>query len=443
MAIDRLRRGWQRLLALDEAPVTLSAAEAEAAIRQNYRWNFTVNLMDGVAFWLGLNLISSRTILPLFINRLTSSHLPIAVLGVIAQSAWFLPQLFTANMVEKAPRMKPIVVRLGFFSERLPLWLMALAVLLALRRPQLTVWLVLFFFAWHAVGAGLIATAWQELIARCFPVDKRGFFFGLSNFIGTGIGVVSGGISAAILSDYAFPHNFFILFAAAAFLITLSWFFLSLTREPALPRRPAHRERTLTDFLHDLPELLRADRNYRNYLVGTLWTGLGGMGIGYVTVAALERWQVDGRTVGYYTSAMLLGQTLGNLLFGFLGDRFGHKVNTAWGGAFLGGVAFLLAMTAPTPGWFYAVFFLLGFSLGAWIVSGTMITMEFGTPERRPTYIGLARTLNGLVGILAPMIGMWLASFSFTLLFALSALASFVGWVYLQWAVKEPRYHGR
>ncbi len=437
-----IRRLWRHLLGLDGDAVILSTEEVEAEIARNYRWNFAVNLLDGVAFWFGLNLISTRTILPLFLSRLTPSHLPIAILAIISQSAWALPQLFTANMVEKAPRMKPIAVNLGFFTERLPLWLMAFSTLLALRYPEWTVWLVLFFFAWHAAGAGIIATAWQELIARCFPVNKRGFFFGLSNFIGTGIGVVSGGISAAILKDYPFPQNFFILFLAAAFLITLSWLFLSLTREPPVAQRARAEERTLRDFLQAIPTLLREDRNYRNYLISTVWTGLGNMGLGFVTVAALERWQVSDATVGYYTSAMLFGQTIGNLLFGMLGDRFGHKVNNAWGGAFLTGVAFVVAMLAPLPAWFYLVFFLLGMALGAWIVSGTMITMEFGSQERRPTYIGLTRTLTGLVGIIAPLLGMRLAAIGYTPLFAASALASFLGWAYLQWRVEEPRYHG-
>ncbi len=434
-----LRRLWRRFLRLDEVVPPLPSQEVEQEVERNYRWNFTVNLLDGVVFWFGLNLISTRTIMPLFLNRLTPSHLPIAILAIIGQSAWALPQLFTANMVEKAPRMKPIAVNLGFFTERLPLWLLAFSALLAADYPRLTVWLVLFFFGWHAFGAGVIATAWQELIARCFPVNKRGFFFGLSNFIGTGIGVVSGGISAAILKDYPFPQNFFYLFLAAAFLITLSWVFLSLTREPPVPHAAPEQGRTLTDFLRELPDLLRHDRNYRNYLISTVWTGLGNMGLGFVTVAALERWSVSDATVGYYTSAMLFGQTIGNLLFGVLGDRYGHKANNAWGGAFLTGVAFLVAMLAPSPAWFYLVFFLLGLALGAWIVSGTMITMEFGTPERRPTYIGLTRTLTGVIGILSPLIGMGLAEVGYTPLFAASALTSFLGWAYLQWKVAEPR----
>ena len=99
-------------------------------------------------------------------------------MAAIAQSAWFLPQVFTANLVERLPRKKPVVINLGFFLERLPMWVLVLAALVAGTSPLLA--LLLFFtgYAWHGLGAGIIATAWQDLIARCFPVDRRGRFFG-------------------------------------------------------------------------------------------------------------------------------------------------------------------------------------------------------------------------------------------------------------------------
>ena len=46
---------------------------------------------------------------------------------MIAQAGWFLPQLFTANLTEQLARKKPVVVNLGLFLERLPVWLMVAA----------------------------------------------------------------------------------------------------------------------------------------------------------------------------------------------------------------------------------------------------------------------------------------------------------------------------
>ncbi len=114
------KAAWCRLLQLDQPVPTRSDAEIAAEVERNYPWNFTFNLLDGVAFWFGFNFISSSTIMPLFISKLTSDPLLIGLVAVIAQSGWTLPQFFTAGYIERSPREKPVIVNLGLFLERMP-----------------------------------------------------------------------------------------------------------------------------------------------------------------------------------------------------------------------------------------------------------------------------------------------------------------------------------
>jgi MFS family permease len=165
------------------------------------------------------------------------------------------------------------------------------------------------------------------------------------------------------------------------------------------------------------------------------------MGWGFVTVAAVRRWHVPDSTVGLFTVSLLIGQTFGNLSLGFLADRFGHKLSLE-----LGTVAAILAYTlagvAPSPGWQYLVFALLGITSAAIFVSGILMVMEFSSPERRPTYVGLANTATGLVSMLAPMIGAWLAGIGYGWLFALTAGINLAALAALHWGVQEPRRAG-
>ncbi|MCD4737923.1 MAG: hypothetical protein K8R89_01510, partial [Anaerolineae bacterium] len=165
------------LLQLDQPVPARSKAEVKAEAQRNFRWNFWVNLLDGTAFWFGVSFASSSTVMSLFISKLTTNPFPIGLISVIAQAGWALPQLLTANAMEQLPRKKPVVVNLGFFLERLPFLIIAFIPLLALKSPQLTMVLFLLVYAWHALGAGIVATAWQELFARCFPVERRGSAF--------------------------------------------------------------------------------------------------------------------------------------------------------------------------------------------------------------------------------------------------------------------------
>jgi MFS family permease len=436
--VHRTLRNTAAALLQTNRPIPLrSDAEIAAETERNYHWNFAVMLLDGAAFLFGSSFYSSSTMAPLFVSKLTSSPLAIGLVAVIAQASWFLPQVFTANLIERLPRRKPVVVQLGVFLERLPMWVLVLAALIATTSPFLA--LVLFFtgYAWHGLGAGMIAPAWQDLLARCFPVERRGRFFGITAFVGTAMGAAGAALSIWILKEFEFSTNFVYTFTIAATSLTFSLFFLALTREPVPPARlPRQNSR---EFLANLPDIVRRDHNFRRFLIARSLMALGNLGTGFVTVSALQRWQVPDSVVGVYTAIYLLGQTVGNLAFGLLADRFGHKLSLELG-ALASALAFGLAWLAPSPEWIYATFFLLGINAGSTLVSGILVALEFSEPERRPTYVGMANTAVGLVSVVAPLLGAWLAGADYGWLFAASAAVNVAALAAMRWWVREPRW---
>ena len=430
------RRVLRWLVQADRPAPPRTEAEFAADVERHYVWNFTVNLLDVTSFWLGISFLSSVTIVPLFISKLTPSPFFIGLAAMIAQGAWYLPQLFTANAAERVPRKKPVVVNLGFFSERLPMWIIVASAPAAAISSTLALFLFFLGYAWHGFGAGVVATSWQDLIARCFPVQRRGRFLGLSLFLGAGAGALGAYLSVQFLDAYPFPANFFYVFLAAAIGVTVSWFFLSLTREPV--QTSTQPRRSQREFFADLPTILRQDANFRRFLTARLLLVLGGMASGFVTVAALQRWQIPDSQVGVYTAEMLIGQTIGTLSFGLLADRFGHKLPLAMGAA-AAGVSYLIAWLAPGPGWYDVVFVLMGVTSAAVIVSGLLIVLEFAPQQRRPTYTGLVNSAVGVVSLIGPLLGALLATVSYNLLFAVSAAFAFASWAVFQWWVREPR----
>ncbi|MFO7633129.1 MAG: MFS transporter [Caldilinea sp.] len=443
MGLQRTPRGRQiirLMLELDKPVHPLSDDDFEREVRDNYRWNFTVNLIDGAAFWFGLSFISATTILPLFISKLTTAPIWFALLAVLSSASWYLPQLFAAGATERLPRKKPVVINVGFFTERLPLWLLPVAALMAPSQPMLAMFVFFFAYAWHGFGAGIIAPAWSDMIARIFPIDRRGWFFGFSSFIGTGLGAIGAIASGWMLATFPYPQNFAYTFLVAAVAITLSWVALALAREPVQPI-PEHIRSRGDQSAKKIKAILRRDRNFRNFLTSRLLSNLGRMGAGFLTVAAIQQWQVSDASVGIYTAALLIGQTLGNLLAGVIADRRGHKFTlelAQWASVLTFGMAWL----APNADWYYAIFFLMGIVNGIAIVSGVLIVMEFSKPEHRPTYIGLGNTVTGIGGAIAPLIGGLIAAvFSYDLLFFVSALLSVITLLVLVFGMKEPRRH--
>jgi len=166
---------------------------------------------------------------------------------------------------------------------------------------------------------------------------------------------------------------------------------------------------------------------------------LASLGTGFVTVAAVQRWQVPDSTVGLYTAANLVGQTAGYLVFGFLADRLGHKLPLELGILALA-LAMALAWLAPAPGWMFLVFILTGIYISALVGSGILISLEFSGPERRPTYVGITNTTVGVVNVIAPLLGTALAAAGYGWTFAAGALAGLLAWAALRWGVQEPRH---
>ena len=431
-----LLRVLRWLVRADEPAPIRPAADVAAEMARNYRWNFVVQALDFGLFWFASSFASSTTILPLFVSKLTTSTLPIGLVAVVAQGGWYLPQLFTANLIERLPRMKPVVVNLGFFLERVPFFLIVAAPVFALKSPEAALVLLLVGWTWHNVGAGIIAPAWQDLVARCFPVERRGRFFGVAAFLGAGAGALGAGVSAWLLAELAFPLSFVAVLGIAAAGITLSWVFLALTREPV--QGVASARRSQSQYLAELPDLVRGDRNFARFLLARLLLAAGGMAIGFVTVAAVQRWHLPDSQVGLFTAAMLVGQTAGNLGFGLLADRRGNLMVLRLGSA-ASVLAYAAAWAIPVPELFWIVFVFLGLGASSTLISGILVVMEFAPADRRPTYVGITNTGVGLVGGAAPFVGAALASLSYDALFVASLLACVGSLVVFTGFVKEPR----
>ncbi|MEX1020874.1 MAG: MFS transporter, partial [Litorilinea sp.] len=323
------RRILVRLLLLDQPVALRTEAEIESEARKNYPWNFRVSLLDGVSFWFGLAFVSSATIVPLFVSKVTLNPLLIGLIAMIAQAGWQLPQLLSAHVIERSARKKPILVNLGFFLERVPVLLWPLGALVSVWSPPWGLAVFIVGWSWHGFGAGLVAPAWQDLLARIIPIERRGKMYGITTFLGTGFAAGGAVLSGYILEKYEYPYDFVIIFSIAAVALFTSWLFLALTREPlGAPVAVATVGETLWSRMMDI---LRIDVNFRRFLIVRALYTLGTMGLGFVTVSAVEQLSIADAVVGYYTVTLLVGQTVGGLISGIIADRRGHKVALALG----------------------------------------------------------------------------------------------------------------
>jgi MFS family permease len=414
--------------------------EFNQQVEKHYRHNFLYNMLDGSLFWLGYNFFAPSQILPLYASYFTQNTFLIGLIASLGSIGYLVPQLFTSNRVQRMPVKKRMVVNIGFFLERLPVILLPLsAFFFAPASPVLALISLYALFSWHSLGAGTIAVAWQDMVAKVIPVNRRGRFFGVTNFIGTGTGVVGAAGAAWMLASYPFPMGYVLCFALAALFIFLSWVAIAQTREPALLTQ--EQPRSQIDFFRQLPGVIRRDANFARYLATAATITFSNLGVGFLMVYAVRRWELPDSLAGVFTSVMLIGQSLANLVYGALADRKGHKLVMEIS-VLAGTLSFVLAAAAPEWSWFYVVFALRGVYLAGSLLSGIAIALEFSAPDMRPTYIGLNSTFSGVAAVLAPLVGSLLADqLGFQALFFIGSAIGLCGLGMLRWLVREPRFH--
>ncbi len=415
------------------------AQKVDSTVERNLPWNFSVNLIDITFITLAFSIISRETITPLLISNLTDSKIAIGLVPAIYSIAYYLPQLFAANHAERLKRKLPFVMLIGGLLERVPYLFAGLAILLfAESAPTAALLCIYLVIGLGALGNGVATPAWFSMIGKVLPVNRRGIFFGLSEGLGTLMGIIGAYFVGRVLDDIGYPLNFAALFLVAAIFMGISWIGLALNREPESPIVKAHIP--FSHYFRRLPAILREEHNFRRFLLGYSISRLSTMGVGFFIVFGNERFQLNGADVGLLTAILIGSQAAMQLLLGWLADKRGHKANLTVSGFALA-LAAVLALGATDLVGLIPAFVLLGIGLASDHVSRLNIILEFAAPEDQPTFIGLTNTLLAPVVFLAPILGGWLADFGFETLFILMTVFGLAGGMLLSTWVKEPRYN--
>ncbi len=171
--------------------------------------------------------------------------------------------------------------------------------------------------------------------------------------------------------------------------------------------------------------------------------GFGAMANGFYTVFGLRVLGAPEWEIARFTFILLAGQTVAQLLFGYVGDHVGHKpVLVAGALAIVLGNGVALATVRVEQ--LYIVFLCMAVALAAGNVSALTFTLEFAPVADRPTYIGLGSTLIAPVAFLSPLVaGLVADSAGYQLVFAIAGLTAALSAGILVGHVRDPRHANR
>ena len=411
------------------------------------RWNMLVMGTDIAFFTFGLNISSAYTILPLFAAHLTHENWLIALIPSLRTIGIFGPPLLVAGAVERRARIKPFMLRVTLF-ERIPFLVLAVAALLLAHGYDgylLVIFFILVFL--QAMGGGLTFPSWLDLIARAIPGNVRGRFLGNSTGAGNILGTAGAAIAATIVVTLLWPWNYALCFTLSFVAVAISFVLLASVREPervvAAPRvavtdSPLARTRA---WVGGMWQVVRVDGLFQRYLAATAFSGLAMLGSGLLAVAALKQAHLSEQIVASEATVLIIASTVANFFWGWFGDRFGHRPVLVWGSVCMAGAMGLELLARNVPVVTLA-FFLFGFGLAAIQLAQLSYVVDFGTPARRPTYIGLSFLVYTPFAALAPVAGGIIADrWGYTPAFALSTAIAFGSAVAFWRWVRDPQPH--
>ena len=401
-----------------------------------YRRNLLTHL-SVEAFWgLGMGVASESTVLPAFLVKLQASRTTIGAFSALIWLGYSLPQLLSAYFMESVvPKKRPFIL-LHVLPVMCWLALAACTYFWAGGNPRLGRAILFVLYGVYTVGISTVIPVWNDFLNRLMPSRRRGRTYGLLFGFAGMSGFIGAGLAAAILSRWAFPDNFalcFLVAFAGAMLGTLC--FLAI-REPvtstAVPKQKAGR------YAGAVWRILKEHHAFRRFLwARALYQFSAFAGVFYIPYA-MEHFGLEASSAGLYAQVAIASQTIAAPVWGWLGDKRGHRLPMIIATMLLP-LATLLALVAPSATTFALVYVVMGWTYSEWLARNNLV-IDMCPSEDKTTYMALMNTVLAPAAAAGPALAGVVAQMtSYRTIFWAALVLQIIAAVVFRLLVEEPR----
>lgn len=407
-------------------------------VQKNFRWNFVANILYGLFGTTGWRLIFAPTFVPDYMYKLGGSNMFVGLLLSIGGVSRFLTPPLIAPLVEHQPYIKRKAVQIGMLM-RSQVLLMALAGFFLPIRLNMVFFFL--FFALFNMFLGMQNVVYNTVMAKVIPVDRRGRFIGLREFLGGITASLVAVVAGKMIDSLTFPHSYAATYLLAFVLTFLGLVCFGFSREPATPS--ALRKIPLLERLRSMPKLVRGDKNFAYYCVCRAIGSLALMSSPFLILYAGSKMVIGGEQLGQLTFCYFMAQTSINLFMGRIADRAGFRLVFIIS-VIIWTVAMAMLTLAPAS---YAlmilVFIALGCGVGGFNMSMSNMVLEFGDTAELPMRLAVVNSIGEMATAVGPLAAGFLADYvSYRSVFVISIICTISALLVMQFRVVEPRYAG-
>ena len=402
------------------------------------RRNILMHTIDGSIFLFATSFISVSTVLPVFIQRIGGNAVAIGSVSVLWYLGLNMPQLLFIRFFHNRKKIKPAVLGTGLLYRFQFLILSAVCFLfLGNLEVSVSVPLMLLLIFTTTIAGSTSGPTWFHFFSKTTPVKLRGRLLALRWMLGSALGLMGGYLVSVILSSVLYPDNFALLFLLCFIFTMVSFYFLNSVEESS--ETPADSKQvSFKEVISQSKEILRRNKDFKNYLLADALVLMSLTASSFYAVYAVTKFNLPTSYAGAFTIILMAGQLLGNFIFGYLADYFGHKINILILAA-ASAAASLSAVFANNILAFGVVFFFTGCSLALQGISRLALVVEMCSERERPIYVSLLNTVTAptiLFGILG---GFLITIIGYVPVFLIYTLISLAAIYWLHKKVNEPR----
>jgi MFS family permease len=385
----------------------------------------------------GFRLVNAPTFLPAYLHVLSGSTTIVGMGLALQQLGAVASPIVGATQIEHRRRVLSAAMTVGTLM-RVQILGLALASWFLSGRTKLAA--IFGFLFLLGLFTGMQRVIFQLLLAKVIPVLLRGRLQAWRNVTG---GLIAAGLSY-VAGRYFIGENLFGNGYATTFLVAFVLTSLGLTALRILMREPepptVRAQMPLKERLREFPALLRADPGFRNFLLAQTCAVAGRVATPFYILYASKTIALTGSNLGLLSLAYLGADTVANLIWGYMGDRFGFRsIMIAALCLWISSTLLLMSVHGVSP--IFVVFFGLGAAQSGYMMSASTMILEFGHRDDMAMRLALSTTAEGGMAALGPLMGGLIATgLGYTTLFCASIAFLVTALVMLIWFVQEPRH---
>ncbi len=355
-----------------------------------------------LSFWWHMGFLSfastmfgTNTVVSAYLNKVYHSPILIGIVTSILMGLPAITQLLFANFLRSKKFKKPYLI-FGIITRASTLFMLSVVAFFIVSNSVWGIIAIVGLFVIFATTGSFAGIAYMDLLGKTIPNEKRYYFFPVRQVFAGLASLLAGILVKYTLDAFDFPHNYSMLFLFAAISLAMATGFFWFLKEP--PGEIEPRISTIKT-IKSIPSLLK-DRKLFWYEIVQILSGINLMVLPFYTVYTMNKF---GNIVGNLVIFQVLGMIFSNLLWAILAKHFGNVIIAKIAALLAASVAISISFL-PSLAWYYVLFVVIGFVLGARGVFMDAYLIEIAPEKKRVMYVGIRGTI-GFVGSLFSLFG--------------------------------------